>query len=615
MTAPAPVLSIVVAARNQLNSLKFTLLTLRDQPPSVPHEIIVVDCASQDDSVQFLAIQAEKGRLRVIHEQANYSRTAARNQGARAAQGKYLMFLDPGVVVGPHWSDTLLQTLDHDPMVGATAGKIILPDGLIDHAGLAVLEMPTEKGPRLLGRSIHAGQVAETEGSTRALTVQGVAGEAMMVRASAFFAVGGFDEGLGREFGRPKAMAEAEPGGLDLSLRLGERGWARIYRHESIMTRLRVSEVELDHDEISASRTSADDQALISANWLDKVRPDFHISTDGRVSPAENGYIRPYLVPGIAFPASYFGGMVHPDHVTAQNAIGKVKISIVVLTHNALEYTRQCAVSVLRHTDARHELIFVDNGSTDGTVDYLAGLSRDHEQVRVICNDENKGFAAGNNVGLAAASGRHVILLNSDVVVTDGWAERLIRAAEMHPRAGLVGAMTNNISGLQKLSDVAYDETDLAGLDDFAASQAKEHQGRVDRTLRLTGFCLLIKRELLARVGGLAEVFGLGNYEDNDYCLRAHLAGFECLIARDCFIHHFGSRSFAAAGVDYVAQIHKQWDIFKTKWGIPAATPYNAPVDLGRILTRGFDPAEHFHPLPDTNGGLKGVRETISAEG
>jgi GT2 family glycosyltransferase len=615
MTAPRPILSIVLASRNQLNSLKFTLLTVRDQAPAVPHEIIVVDCESQDDSAQFLAAQAEKGQLKLLSSQAHHGRTAARNQGAQVARGKYLMFLDPGVVMGPHWSESLLQTLEHDPMAGAAAGKVILPDGLIDHAGLAVLEMPTEHGARLAGRSINAGQRGESAGSTKPLVVQGLAGEAIMVRASAFFAVGGFDEGLGREFGRPKPMAEAEPSGLDLSLRLGERGWTRIYRHESIMTRLRVSEVELQSDLLVVSRTAADDQALISANWLGKVRPDFHISADGRVSPTDNGYIRPYLVPQIAFPAAHFGSRLHPDRSTAPDDVSAVKASVIVLTYNALEYTRQCAASLLAHTDARHELIFVDNASDDGTVDYLAELARDHAQVKVLCNRENLGFAAGNNVGLAAATGRHVILLNSDVVVTADWAERMIRAAETHPRAGLVGAVTNNISGLQQLSDVGYDQENLLGLEAFAAAQADSYRGRIDRTLRLTGFCLLIKRELLSRVGGLAEVFGVGNYEDNDYCLRAHLAGYECLIARDCFIHHYGSRSFAAAGVDYVAQIHKQWDIFKCKWGIPASTPYNMPVDLGRLLARGFDPAAHFQPLPAVGGTEKGVRESVSAEG
>ena len=64
-----------------------------------------------------------------------------------------------------------------------------------------------------------------------------------------------------------------------------------------------------------------------------------------------------------------------------------------------------------------------------------------------------------------------------------------------------------------------------------------------------------------------------------------------------------------------MAQIHKQWDIFKHKWGIPAATPYNAPVDLTRLLDCGFDPAKHFEPLPDRNHKDQGVRETITAEG
>ena len=72
--------------------------------------------------------------------------------------------------------------------------------------------------------------------------------------------------------------------------------------------------------------------------------------------------------------------------------------------------------------------------------------------------------------------------------------------------------------------------------------------------------------------------------------------GYRAEIVQDCFVHHFGSRSFAAAGVDYQKQIQRQWDIFKAKWGIPAGTAFNSPVDLGEILARGFDPGCHFHP-------------------
>jgi GT2 family glycosyltransferase len=596
MISPGTTLSIVIATQNQLNALKFTLLTLRDQQPDVPFEVIVVEQGCDAETEKFLAGVAEMGQIRTIVDDSEAGRTAARNRGARASRGRYLAFLDPGMVLGPHWWEAPVRTMDNDPLVGAVGGKVLVQDGRIDHAGVALLEWQGGRGARLTGRSIHAGRAADAPGSMRPLLVQGLAGEAMLVRASAFFAVGGFDEGLGREFGSVKALAEAEPAGLDLSLRLGARGWLRVYRPESIMTRLRVAEADARRDLRRDELMAANDQALMTANWRGRVQPDFRVPADGPVEPLPGSQIRAYIEPQAAFPASAYHAGVHPDSV--RDPALAPPASVVVVTYNVLDCTRMCVESLLEHTDPRHELIFVDNGSTDGTPAYLEGLAHDHEHVRVILNPDNKGYAGGNNLGMAMAKGRHVVLLNNDTVVTAGWLETLLEAAERHPRAGLLGAVTNNISGLQRLGSVPYDEEGLAGLDAFAADNARDNAGQVEHALRLTGFCLLIKRELLARLGGLDEAFGRGNFEDNDYCLRAHLAGYEALVVKDSFVHHFGSRSFAAAGVDYQKQIVRQWDIFKAKWGIPAGTPFNAPVDLGEILARGFDPGRHFHPLP-----------------
>jgi len=596
MTVPGTTLSIILATRNQLSALKFTLLTLRDQMPDAECEVIVVDQGDDPETARFLAGLVKKGQIRTIADDSDGGRTAARNRGARASRGRHLMFLDPGMVLGPHWWEAPLRTLERDPLVGAVAGKILVQDGRIDHAGLAVLEWQGGRRPRLTGRSIHAGRAADAPGSMRPLLVQGLAGEALMVRAAAFFAVGGFDEGLGRGFDAVKALADAEPAGLDLSLRLGSRGWLRVYRPECIMTRLRVADVGSQHDLRYDELTAANDQALLTANWLGRAQADFRVPADGPVAPLPGSLIRNYIEPQAVFPAAAYHAGVHPD--SALDPALAAPASVVVVTYNVLECTRLCVESLLAHTAPRHELIFVDNGSTDGTPEYLQGLAHDHDHVRVILNPDNRGYAGGNNQGLAAAKGRHVVLLNNDTVVTAGWLERLLAAAESHPRAGLLGAVTNNISGLQRLASVGYDQENLIGLGAFAAACAAENAGRVEHALRLTGFCLLIKRELLARLGGLDEVFGRGNYEDNDYCLRARLAGYEALVVRDCFVHHFGSRSFAAAGIDYERQILRQWDVFKAKWGIPATTPFNGPVDLGGILARGFDPAAHFQRLP-----------------
>ena len=90
--------------------------------------------------------------------------------------------------------------------------------------------------------------------------------------------------------------------------------------------------------------------------------------------------------------------------------------SIIIVTFNELDYTRQCVESIRRLTDEPYELIFVDNASTDGTVQYLEC----QPDAKVIRNSDNRGFPAAVNQGIAAASGSQVLLLNNDTIVTTG---------------------------------------------------------------------------------------------------------------------------------------------------------------------------------------------------
>src|SRR5439155_20826549 len=98
--------------------------------------------------------------------------------------------------------------------------------------------------------------------------------------------------------------------------------------------------------------------------------------------------------------------------------------SIVILTHNQLPFTRECLESIRRSTDEPYELIVVDNASTDGTLDYLNSCGN----VHVIANNDNRGFPAAANQGIQAATGKQVLLLNNDCVVTPGWLVRMLRA-------------------------------------------------------------------------------------------------------------------------------------------------------------------------------------------
>ena len=141
-----------------------------------------------------------------------------------------------------------------------------------------------------------------------------------------------------------------------------------------------------------------------------------------------------------------------------------------------------------------------------------------------------------------------MLLLNNDVVVTTGWLVRMLQCtAAVIDSVGLVGPRSNFVSGPQQM-EVAYDN--LAELDGFAWDFGKTQNGVMVEVSRLVGFCLLIKREVIDAIGLLDEQFGIGCFEDDDYCLRAIAAGFRAVIAGDAFIHHHGGRTFVGTGVD-----------------------------------------------------------------
>jgi glycosyltransferase involved in cell wall biosynthesis/predicted Zn-dependent protease len=251
--------------------------------------------------------------------------------------------------------------------------------------------------------------------------------------------------------------------------------------------------------------------------------------------------------------------------------------SIIVLCCNQLDFSRLCLESVLRHTHGPYELVIVDNGSTDATPAYLEGLRGrpGPERVVVLRNEQNRGFAAGCNQALAEARGDYLVLLNNDTVVAAGWLEGLVRWA-LHdwPQAGLVGPVSNYTSPPQL---VEVDYAGAAGIDAFAERRARDYAGRALTTERLTGFCLLFRRDVLEKVGLLDERFGLGFFEDDDLGVRVRQAGFRLVVALDVFVHHFDSRTFAGLGLDAHRQLQDNFALFKDKWGEEHARGYRLP--------------------------------------
>ena len=110
--------------------------------------------------------------------------------------------------------------------------------------------------------------------------------------------------------------------------------------------------------------------------------------------------------------------------------------------------------------------------------------------------------------------------------------------------------------------------------------------------------------------------FSRGNFEDDDFSIRAALAGFESWTVEDCFVHHFGSRTFIGEKIDYNESLIKNWEIFKEKWGLPSNLEYGSPYSLSQMRLTGFDPRMYYIPLPNDGGNdsLNGTVEVSAAE-
>src|SRR5262249_45459242 len=155
------------------------------------------------------------------------------------------------------------------------------------------------------------------------------------------------------------------------------------------------------------------------------------------------------------------------------------------------------------------------------------------------------GFAGGNNVGLRAARGDYVILLNNDTVVTRGWVRDLIRPMQLDPKIGLAGPLTNKIGNEQKIKAVYHD---MPEMHQWARDWVRGRLRRVYEAETLAFFCVAIRRGVLQDIGLLDEAYEVGFFEDDDYCRRVRQAGYRLVIADDVFIHHHLSVSFDALG-------------------------------------------------------------------
>ena len=219
-------------------------------------------------------------------------------------------------------------------------------------------------------------------------------------------------------------------------------------------------------------------------------------------------------------------------------------VSVVILNWNGQQHLSNFLPSVKAHACADMELVVADNASTDDSVGWLR---EHHPDVRIIQLEKNYGFAKGYNEALKQVQANYYVLLNSDVEVTAGWLEPMLKLLESDER---IGACQPKIKMYHDKTSFEYAGAAGGWLDSLGYPFARgrifdfceQDLGQYDDTAEVfwaSGAALLVRADLYHRLGGLDEFF-FAHQEEIDFCWRLQLAGYKVMVCPASVVFHVG---------------------------------------------------------------------------
>ena len=212
----------------------------------------------------------------------------------------------------------------------------------------------------------------------------------------------------------------------------------------------------------------------------------------------------------------------------------KIIVSIIIPVFNKIEFTKKCLQSIFDNTDsiASAEIIVVNNGSTDGTKEFLAEAETLYPNIEGINPGENLGFARANNLAAKSAKGDYLLFLNNDTEVQKGWLDSLIKVLQENPQAAVAGSKLlypdNTIQHAGVV--IVKDEPMKLELNPYHLHYREKDTDSAqppEKMYAVTAACMLIRKDVFNSIGGFDEEYRNG-YEDVDLCFKVLTAGHDC---------------------------------------------------------------------------------------
>ena len=280
-----------------------------------------------------------------------------------------------------------------------------------------------------------------------------------------------------------------------------------------------------------------------------------------------------------------------PDPIMRDGAPTGVLTSIVIVSHGALERTRKCLEAIRLCADECFpmEIIVVDNGSTDGSAEFLAA----QVDVQLVRNEENLGAPVARNQALALVQGAWICFMDNDAIASPGWLERMHFHGSVDSKVGCVCPVSDRAAHGQQIPYGGGD--DLESVHAFARQRSRTEHRKTTYKMLFPSFCVLVKREVIDTIGGFDPIFTPWGFEDDDFALRAFLAGFRARMARDVFIRH---ESYGGAkSLEHRELLLANWQRFAQKWIPGPVPPYGELCALGELSEASWTTEELYVPI------------------
>ena len=239
-------------------------------------------------------------------------------------------------------------------------------------------------------------------------------------------------------------------------------------------------------------------------------------------------------------------------------------VSVIILNWNGLEHLKDCLPSMTAQNYENLEIIVVDNGSTDGSIEYIQKEFPD--TVTLIRNAENVGFCIGNNIGIEVASGEYLVVLNNDTELDANWISALVDIAEKHPDVGMFASKILSFYDRDKIDCVGH----LIYPDGLSRGRGRGETDngqydQIEEVIFPSGCAAFYRKAMLDEIGLFDEQFFI-YVEDSDLGMRGRLAGWKCLYVPQAIVYHKYSATMGGYSPQkaYLVERNRIWSVVKT---------------------------------------------------